>query len=176
MTIEQQRARMKSAVWKAISNSGVDVSVLPSEQQAKIVDAVADESLKVVNEMMGEITSAAGTRPPVDDKETVVWEGRPFLSLVENYLITSERIKISRGLLSKDYDNFELIRIKDIDITQALTERMLGLGDIHILGADASTPDVTLRNISNPNEVYELLRKAWMAARKKYGLIFRQEL
>lgn len=176
MTLEQQRAKMKSAVWKGIGDSGVDVSVLPSEQQAKIVDSVADESLKMLNDLMSEAASVTGTKPAADDKETIIWEGRPFLSLVENYLITSERIKISRGLIGKDYDNYELIRIQDIDVSQALTERMFGLGDIHIRGADPTTPDVVLRNITNPNEVYELLRKAWLAARKKYGLIFRQEL
>jgi hypothetical protein len=176
MSIEQQRARMKSAVWKAISQSGVDVSSLPSEQQAKIVDAVADESLVILNELMGEAYKTTGTNAPVDGAEAVIWEGRPFLSLVEHYLITSERIKISRGLLGKDYENFELIRIQDIDVSQGLSERILGLGDVHITGADPTTPSLTLRNITNPNEVYELLRKAWLAARKKYGLLFREDM
>jgi len=31
-------------------------------------------------------------------------------------------------------------------------------------------------NIRDPNEVYELVRKAWLAARKKYGLSFREEM
>ena len=176
MTLEQQRARMKSAVWKAISQSGVDVSVLPSEQQAKIVDAVADEGLVVMNEILDEVYKKEAGKPATEGEETILWEGRPFLSLVENYVITSERIKISRGLLGKDYENFELIRIQDIDVSKAVTERLFGLGDIHIRGADPSTPAITLRNINNPNEVYELLRKAWLAARKRYGLIFREEM
>jgi hypothetical protein len=66
--------------------------------------------------------------------------------------------------------------VQDIDIVQNVSERILGIGDILIKGADQSSPSVVLRNIHDPQEVYELLRKAWLAARKKYGLIFREEM
>lgn len=176
MSIEQYRARMKSAVWKAIANSGIDISGLSPEQQATIVDAMADESLTVLNDILDEIYQKESGQPPLEGEETIIWEGRPFLSLVEAYVITSDRIKISKGLIGKDFENFELVRIQDIDVSQAVGDRILGLGDIHIRGADPSTPLITLRNINNPNQVYELLRKAWLAARKRYGLIFREEM
>lgn len=176
MTLDQHRARMKSAVWKAISQSGVDISTLPSEQQAKIVDAVADEGLVVLNEILDTVYQKDSAKPPLEGEETIIWQGRPFLSLIENYVITSERIKISHGIIGKDYENFELVRIQDIDVTQSVSERIMGLGDIHIKGADPSTPDIILRNIDQPQEVYEKLRKAWLAARKRYGLIFREEM
>jgi len=95
---------------------------------------------------------------------------------VESYTITNERIKIIKGLIGKDIENFELIRVQDIDIEQKVGERVLGIGDIIIKGADQSSPTITLRNIKDPQEVYELLRKAWLNARKKYGLIFREEM
>lgn len=176
MSIEQYRARVKSAVWKAISNSGTDISSVPAEQQAKMVDSIADENLTVLDEILNDVYQKESGKPELQGEEVIIWEGRPFLSLVESYIITSERIKISRGFIGKDYENFELVRIQDIDVSQAVGERIVGLGDIHIRGADPSTPIVTLRNINNPNEVYELLRKAWLAARKRYGLIFREEM
>lgn len=176
MSIEQYRSRVKSAVWKAISDSGVDVSNLPAEQQAKMVDSIADESLGVLDEILDDVYQKEDKQPELEGEETIVWQGRPFLSLVESYIITSERIKIAKGLIGKDYENFELVRIQDIDVSQAVGERIMGLGDIHIRGADPSTPVITLRNVNKPNEVYELLRKAWLAARKRYGLIFREEM
>ncbi len=175
-TVEQYRAKLKSAVWKAVSDSGVDLSAVPVEQQARLVDAVADEGLVMVNEILDEAVNPDKGKVILEAEEVIVWEGRPFLSLVESYVITSERIKISRGLLGKDYENFELIRVQDIDVSRGLGERVMGLGDIHIKGADPSTPEVTLRNIKDPTQVYELLRKAWLAARKRYGLIFREEM
>ena len=176
MSIEQYRARMKSAAWNAIASSGVDVSSLPPDQQARLVDALADESLSLLNNILDEVYREQGTKPELEGEEVIVWEGRPFLSLVETYVITSERIRVSKGLVGKDYSNFELVRIQDIDVTQGVGERVLGLGDIIIRGADPSSPELTLRNISKPTEVYETLRKVWLAARKRHGLIFREEM
>lgn len=175
-TVEQYRAKLKSAVWKAVAESGIDLSAVPVEQQARLVDAVADEGLVMVNEILDEATRAEKGGVPLEGEENIIWEGRPFLSLVESYVLTSERIKVSKGLLGKDYENFELVRVQDIDVSRGLGERMMGLGDIHIKGADPSTPELTLRNIKDPTAVYELLRKAWLAARKRYGLIFREDM
>lgn len=176
MSIEQYRARLKSAVWKSVASSGVEVSALNPEQQAKLVEAMAEESLVVVNEILDEIYQKEDPTPALEGEEVIIWKGRPFLSLIEAYVITSERIKISKGIIGKDYENFELVRIQDIDITQSVGERIMSLGDIQIRGADPSTPLVVLRNVTDPNQVYELLRKAWLAARKRYGLIFREEM
>ena len=49
-------------------------------------------------------------------------------------------------------------------------------GDITVSGADASNPTIVLRNVRKPDEVYEIMRKAWLAARKKYNLSFREEM
>jgi hypothetical protein len=176
MTIESYRAQMKSAAWKAIADSGIDLTALTPEMQGKLVDAFADQGLGVINSVMDEIHKSQNPALPLEGEEQLIWEGRPFLSLVVSYVITSERIKVITGLIGKDYENFELVRIQDIDVKQGMGERMLGLGDIHIQGADPSTPEIVLRNIPDPQGVYELLRKAWLAARKRYNLIFREEM
>lgn len=177
MTLDKPRAKINSSIWKAIAQSGVSLSGIPAEEQTKLVDAITDYALIVVNDLLDEVSQPA-TRAPLelDDEEVVIWEGRPFLSLNEFYTITNERIKLVKGLIGKDIENFELIRVQDIDVTQNMGDRMLGVGDITICGADTTSPTVVLRNIRQPNEVYELLRKAWLAARKKYGLIFREDL
>jgi uncharacterized membrane protein YdbT with pleckstrin-like domain len=79
-------------------------------------------------------------------------------------------------MFGKDIENVELIRLQDIDISQNLSERIFNIGDIQIRSADASQPLIILRNVSQPQEVYELLRRAWLAARKRYGLQFREEM
>ena len=108
--------------------------------------------------------------------EDTLWEGRPFLSVSTHYIITSERVRIIQGLLGKDREDIELIRIQDIDQKQTLRERVLNLGDIIIRGQDTSHPKAILNNISDPQEVHELLRRAILAARKRYGLTYREEM
>ena len=71
-------------------------------------------------------------------------------------------------------ENFELIRIQDIDFKQGINERVFGIGDVRIRGHDASDPEILLRNVGDPEDVYEILRKAWLDARKRHGLEFRE--
>jgi hypothetical protein len=177
MELEQVRNKVKAAAWQAIAQSGVNLSPISSEDQNKLVDAIAAQMLVVMDDVIGSDTDDQLWQvAETSDDEQILWKGRPLLSLVEYYVITNERIKVVKGLLGKEYDNYELIRVQDIDFAQSMGERILDVGDIRIKGADPSHAEIVLRNIKNPHEVYELLRKAWLAARKKYGLIFREEM
>jgi uncharacterized membrane protein YdbT with pleckstrin-like domain len=93
-----------------------------------------------------------------------------------HYQITDERVRLTEGLLGKEREDIELVRIQDIDHKQNLTERMLNIGDVYIRSHDASQPEVVLNNVSNPMEVHEVLRRALLKARKKYNLSYREEM
>jgi hypothetical protein len=175
MSIDQTRHQIIASVWQAIAQSGVDISAVPQEQQEKLVGKIADNVMLAVNAMLDEAPEPKPAEQPVDEYgESVLWEGRPFLSLVEYYVLTSERLKIRQGLFGRDIENFELIRIQDIDLKQGATERIFGIGDITIHGHDTSDPTIVLRNVPKPEVVYETLRRAWLEARKRYGLQFRE--
>jgi hypothetical protein len=172
MTVDEIRAKMKGTVSQAIAQSGVNLSSIPQPQQQKMVDQITDSVLLATNTILDEIPKPQQARDI--GEEEILWEGHPFLSMVESYILTSERVKIIKGLVSRQVENFELIRIQDIDLKQGMSERMLGIGDITIRGQDPSNPEVVLRNISKPEEVYETMRRAWLEARKRYGLQFRE--
>jgi hypothetical protein len=173
MSIDQTRAQVIGSVWQAIAQSGVDLSSIPQDQQEKLVGKIADSVLVAVNNLLDDEEPLTVKGDELDElEEKVLWKGRPFLSLVEHYTLTSERVKITSGLASRRVENFELIRVQDIDFNQGMTERMVGIGDITIRGADPSNPDIKLRNVSKPEEVYETLRRAWLEARKRHGLKF----
>lgn len=177
MAIEEIRSKIRNSVLEGAVASGVDLSTLPGEQRTKLVDAITDRVLISVNDMLDDFPGIpAKGDVNTGNEEQVLWQGRPFLSLNEAYVITNERIKLIKGLIGRDIENFELIRVQDIDVSQSPGERILNLGDIRVIGADRSNPTVILRNIKDPQEVYELLRKAWLNARKKYGLLFREEM
>lgn len=175
MSIEKIRAQLISSIWQAVAQSGVDLSAISQDQQEKLVGRIADNVMVTMDSILEEEASSKPVEENPDNQdERVLWHGRPFLSISESYTITSERIKITKGLLARNVENFELIRIQDIDYNQGVTERMVGVGDINIRGQDASEPKAVLRNVSHPEEVYNVLRKAWMDARKRYGLQFRE--
>jgi len=174
MSIEQTRAKVVASIWQAIAQSKVDLTSIPQAEQDKLVNKVADSLMVTLNDLLDDIPSSTLVEPEDEPDEQTIWKGRPFLSLVETYILTTERIKIVKGLLSRDIENYELIRIQDIDISQGVSERIFGVGDITLRGQDASKPTIVLRNVSKPEEIYELLRKAWLEARKRYGLQFRE--
>jgi hypothetical protein len=177
MNIEQTRAQVISSIWQAIAQSGVDLSSLPQEEQQKLVNTIANQLLLTVNGILDEVSAPdAPTEPANEFDEQELWKGRPFLSISETYLLTNERLRITKGLFGRDVENYELIRLQDINLSQGLSERLLNIGDIHLRGHDPSNPEVVLRNISKPEEVYEILRRAWLAARKSHGLLFREEM
>lgn len=179
MSIDQIRAQVIASIWQAVAQSGVDLTAIPHDQQEKLVGKIADNVMlsldSTLNEEEAGQTKAKTTEEPGDEySERVLWEGRPFLSMVEYYILTSERLKVRQGLFGRDIENFELIRIQDVDFKQGVTERILGIGDITIHGHDPSDPKIVLRNVSKPDVVYETLRRAWLEARKRYGLQFRE--
>jgi hypothetical protein len=155
---------------------------LPQEELDQLVGAITDGVLKEVDDILSEASGRPASATAEvemdsdDDEERVLWEGRPFLSLSVHYQVTSERVRITEGLLGKEREDIELVRIQDIDHKQNLTERMLNIGDVYIRSHDPSQPEVVLNNISNPMEVHEVLRRALLKARKKYNLSYREEM
>lgn len=180
MNPNDAKAKITTRVWQSIAQSGVSVSAIPSDQLDVLVDAIADGVLLAIDDTMSEAglpdRQLATAAMPLHGEEQVLWEGRPFLSLTTTYQITNERVRVIRGLLAKDRDDIELIRIQDLDHNQSLTERALNIGDIAIRSSDQSLPETVLRNVTNVQEVHEILRRAMLDARKKYRYSVQEEM
>lgn len=182
MSVTNTQARIKVRVWQAIAQNQIDVSALSKETIETLVDLVSEVAMLEIDDDMGKTLgdSEAETAVPTsildDHKEDVLWEGRPFLSISLHYTITDERIRITEGVFGKARENIELVRIQDMDYSQTLSERMLNLGDIKIRSHDPSHPLVTLKNVKDPEAVYEILRRAVLHARKKHNFTYREEM
>ena len=182
MSFKESHNRIKSKVWEAIAKSELDLSAVPESQLDILVEIVTDAALIEIDGELGKESPLEPVPEPGNylsdetTKELVLWSGRPFLSIVTEYVITSERIRIISGLLGKDREDIELVRIQDIDQKQTIGDRLLKIGDIGILSHDRSHPSAVLRNIRDPEAVHEILRRAVLEARKKHGLIYREEM
>ncbi len=182
MTSQEAHARVKSRIWQAIAQSDLSITELPKEKLEALVSMTTEAALLELDGYLEqriepEVAAAKAATPPVplgDGDEEVLWQGRPFLSISTHYTVTDERLRIVEGVLGKEREDIELIRIQDIDIRQAFRERLLNLGDIIITGHDATSPKTVLNNIKDPEAVHELLRRAILKARKKHGLVYRE--
>jgi len=148
MNANEAQARVKARVWQAIAQSEVDFKTIPQAQLEALIELTTTAALKEIDEELGEELESlsAGKSEDLADgaDEKVLWEGRPFLSVTTRYVITNERLRIFEGLFGKDRLDIELVRIQDYDQKQALTERMLNVGDIFITSHDPSSPNITL--------------------------------
>jgi hypothetical protein len=196
--IEKTHAGIDARIWKAIEESGVDTSAIPHKKMRKIVHAIADSIIVGIDEMLGEMRAehegtaeggATDTKgdagvyeqsedpaPAAPGTETTLWEGRPFLSLSEHYQITTDRIRITTGLLNKERNDIELFRIHDINHTQHLTERMINIGDIALTFDEEGQEDIILRNVSDPKAVHEIIRTAVLDSRRRQKVTFLESM
>lgn len=176
--INHMQTAVTAKVWQAIAHSGIDVSAVSRDDMETLVRLTVDAALEAADAELAQTTDRlpAASALAEDGEEQILWEGRPFLSLTLNYVITNERVRIIHGLIGKDYEDIELVRVQDVDFKQSMTERAMNLGDIFIASHDPSDPEATLKNVTDPKKVHEILRRAVIKARKQYGLRYREEM
>lgn len=63
------------------------------------------------------------------------------------FRLTTERLLITTGVLSKCTESLELYRVKDLRMTQPVFQRLFGLETIELITSDADTPDVLIDHI-----------------------------
>jgi len=169
------KSRLAARIRQSITDSNVQISSIPQDQLETLVDAIADGVIDVLAGL-GSETGLDWDASAEVAEELALWSGRPFLSLVERYTVTTERVRVRTGLLSKENENVELVRLQDIDYRQSLGDRMLGIGDVHLHSSDPSHPELTLRNVRHPERVHDIVRRAMLAARRRYRFSFQDEM
>ena len=75
------------------------------------------------------------------------------------YALSEDRLFVSVGLLSIKDDEVLLYRVRDIDTSRSLWQRIFGVGTINVHSSDKSMPTVVLKNVKDPLFVKELLHK-----------------
>jgi len=92
-----------------------------------------------------------------------------IVRLNTRYTLTSERLIITKGILSKSVDEIELFRIKDSKLKQSLLDRIVGLGTISVTSTDA-TFDQKLEKMPNAYNKREQLRQMANQSRERKGI------
>ena len=75
------------------------------------------------------------------------------------YALSEDRLFISVGLLNIKDDEVLLYRIRDIDTSRSLWQRIFGVGTITVMSSDKSMPNLVLKNVKDPIFVKELLHR-----------------
>ncbi len=172
MNRDQVRDIVNRTFYSSLEESKTDLSALPPGQLQGLVRAVSD-SMFAVLESLEDTPEVAGSQTPGNDEEVVLWTGRPFMTLRVRYELTSQRLRIYRGLIGRDIEEIDLIRVRDTKVKQHAGERTINIGDITVFSTDANNPEILLSNVDKPLEVREVIRKAYLAEQERRGLRYR---
>ncbi len=88
-------------------------------------------------------------------------------SLSTRYDITSQRVRIERGLFSKAKESVELFRIDHFDVLKPLGMRLAGHCILHLRSSDAGFPSVQIYGIADLEHLADQLRECSLQERTR---------
>lgn len=173
----------------------VAAASISDAEQAVIAEGLSARSISAESDEIDLATPAPGSRRPSAGPEEQVWSGSPSQWLnagwfaaclliipipiaIWKYIelrsfaftLSTQRIKVESGVLSKQYDQVELYRVKDTILTRNLIQRVLGLGSLKMITSDPSQPELTFPSIHDSESVRELVRQNVERMRRLRGV------
>lgn len=141
-------------------------------------------------------TSLAPINPAASNQdEAVLFEGRPAVlphlgawllailtvglaaiyywlrTLNKHYRVTTQRIIVEHGLLSKRMEQTDLYRIVDFVVERPFLQRLVGTGNLVVKTLDGNHRTLSLYGLSvDAKELYERLRKATDIEKRKHNV------
>jgi membrane protein YdbS with pleckstrin-like domain len=91
-------------------------------------------------------------------------------SLSVHYQITTQRIKLERGLLSKVQESLELFRIDHFELRKPLGRRLLGQASLHLFSSDAELENFSIYGVPDLEALADELRDCQLRERVRRGL------
>lgn len=91
-------------------------------------------------------------------------------SVSTHYQITTQRIKLERGLLSKLQESLELFRIDHFELHKSLGMRLVGQCSLHLFSSDAELKNFHIYAVPNLEALADTLRTCQLRERTRRGL------
>lgn len=92
-----------------------------------------------------------------------MWKDRKrFLGMplsFTRYAISEDRLFLSVGFFSIKDEEVLLYRIRDINTSRSLWQRIFGVGTVSVVSSDKTMPTLVLKNVKDPLYVKELLHE-----------------
>jgi len=87
------------------------------------------------------------------------------------YKITNKLIERESGIVLKRTDSLDLARVKDVQLTQSIVDRMAGIGTIEVFSTDRTDPAMFVEALPNAKPIYEKLRDAVIEISQRRGIV-----
>lgn len=91
-------------------------------------------------------------------------------TFAESITISTQRIILRHGIISKDMEEVEFYRVKDTKYQQTLLQRAVSIGTITLFSDDTTAPNLSF-TIDRPEYYREQIRASVNEERKRMGAI-----
>ena len=96
---------------------------------------------------------------------------RWFQTLGKTYRITTRRIVVETGVLSKKLEQIDLYRVSDYTVERPFGQRIMGTGNLLLKTFDKTTPELNVMAIhTDVVKLYESVRAATEADKARRGV------
>jgi uncharacterized membrane protein YdbT with pleckstrin-like domain len=80
--------------------------------------------------------------------------------IATHYVVTTQRLRIRRGILSRHVQQTQLERVQNVNTNQSFFERVLQIGTVDFDTAGTEDSDFTFRGIADPDHVVGAVDRA----------------
>jgi len=84
--------------------------------------------------------------------------------IATHYVVTTQRLRIRRGILAKKVQQTRIDRVQNVNTDQGFIDRVLRVGTVDFDTAGTDDSDFTFRGIANPDEVIAAVDRAQRVA------------
>jgi len=121
----------------------------------------------VAGALAGLITDVASGKVKVAVVAAVVLAGLAIILIVgmvkriaTTYTITSRRLTIHLGILSRELHETRLERVQNVNSTQSMLQRLLGIGTVDFDTAAGAEFDFRFRGVEDPHQIVRTVDRA----------------
>lgn len=98
----------------------------------------------------------------MEQEKKIVWKDRKRIIFglpwtFTRYSLTEDKLMIDTGFFNRKEEEIRLYRVLDITLKRPLSQRIWGLGTVHLCTADKSTAELDILRIKHARTVKEML-------------------
>lgn len=90
------------------------------------------------------------------------------------YSLSDDRVFIKKGLLTTTQSEAMLYRIKDIKLSQTLSQKLFRVGTITLYTVDTDTPVIEIKNIKKHEDIKETIHEYVEKQKKEKNMTFNE--
>lgn len=101
----------------------------------------------------------------------LLWALLLYFARFTHFRVTTAAIDVESGVIGKRVEHLPLWKVRDLTYQQNVWDRVLNLARIHIVTQDPSTPRLELWGIPASRDMFDQLKQAVDASRRRGGVL-----